>query len=192
MQWSGWRSWFSVAPMPEIPSFSAFGGRAAEPWVPTDSGQLPPRQLTAGSDLDRTAEGPWRPIIDAGLLDYKGGSAAWRPSTLQTVKSVKLPANYGEVTSLTNFSFKNAAFPADEVGMPSIGLLPGPIPNPHRPMWNNLPGTNVYHMRVANPTKTRLTELRNTNANKYAMSGNPYAGSASLNTSGTFQSEVLL
>lgn len=163
--------------------------RAAEPWVKTNSGAVPTRQLTSGSSLNKTAEGPWAPLIDSFVLLFKSGTA-WRPSTLHTVTPSKAPPNYGSITSSANFGFRSWTFPT---GGPisSIGMLPGPIPNPRRPMWNNLPAV-LYGLRVPNTNRIKIGQRTNKNANAYSISGNPYSQSASLNRSGAFQGEVLV
>lgn len=167
---------------------------AAQPWVPTDSGQEPPRQLTAGSDLNRPAEGPWRPIIDAGTIDFKPGAAAWPPNSFRTLVTTKTPANYGEESSVANFGFRKWAFNVDPANgeWVSIGMLPGPVPNASRPMWNNLTKSHTWNLRVTNPTQAKSGELVTYNANKYSLAGTSFNNAASLNASGAQQGEVLL
>ena len=193
MNWAGWQGWFSEQSEPPI---TRWYNRAAEPWVKTDSGTPPPRVLTSGSDLNRTAEGPWRPLIDAGQLDYgppsqTGGTAEWSDKPLRTVQAIKQSANYGSISSISNFSWRHWAFPAPLLPRtPTVGRLPGPIPDPHRPMWNNLPPA-LYNMRVPNPAPTQLNELRTFTSNAYSMAGPTFNAPASLST-GYRQGEVLL
>ena len=167
---------------------------AAQPWVPTDSGTEPPRQLTAGSDLNRPAEGPWRPIIDAGTIDFKPGAAAWPPNSFRTLVTTKTPANFGEESSVANFGFRKWAFNVDPANgeWVSIGMLPGPVPNASRPMWNNLTKSHTWNLRVTNPTQAKSGELVTYNANKYSLAGTSFNNAASLNVSGAQQGEVLL
>lgn len=193
-EWAGWRSWF--AEQSEVPITTSLS-RAAEPWVKTDSRVRPRRVLTSGSDLNRTAEGPWRPLIDAGRLAYgppaaQGDTYEWPANRLRNVQVTPYtPANYGSVSSLANFSFRHWAFPAPTLpDTPTVGRLPGPIPDPHRPMYDNLPPA-LYNMRVANPAPTQLNELRTFTANAYSMSSQGYQEPASL-SQGYNQGEVLL
>jgi hypothetical protein len=184
-----WRA--SIGTVPKNLAISASGDRAIAPWVKTESYEIPPRQLTAGSDLNVTAEGPWPYIIDASVLTYDSGTA-WRPSTLREIFNHNVGGNYGSVTSLANFNFRNAAFGAYQAGkMGVIGLLPNTMPNPKRPMWNNLPSAQ-YNLRV--PSSSRVPIDQNTNyenINAYSLSFQQ-TGSASLNTTGAPQTEVLL
>jgi hypothetical protein len=173
-------------------AISATGDRPISPWVNTDSGQRPPRQLTAGSSLNKTAEGPWPYLLDAGLvIDYNQG-ASWPPSSLREVANHNVAGNYGLVSSLAKFSFRNAAFGPNQSGkMGVIGLLPNTSPNPHRPMWNNLPAAQ-YNLRV--PSSSRVPDVSNANwenVNAYSLSFNQ-SPVASLNPTGATQSEVLL
>lgn len=189
--WAGMNSWMMYRPMRPI---NTGLDDAAQPWVPTDSGTEPPRQLTAGSDLDKPAEGPWRPIIDAGTIDFKPGAAAWPPNSFRTLVVIKTPANYGQESSVANFSFRRWAFNVDPANgeWASIGMLPGPIPNASRPMWNNLTKSHTWNQRVTNPTQAKVGELVTYNANKYSLAGTSFNNAASLNLSGAQQGEVLL
>lgn len=162
---------------------------AAMPYVNTDSGTPPRRQLTSGSTLNRPAEGPWRPLIDASSIDFHDNSA-WVPSVLRNPRVVKIEGNYGEVTSTANFNSRFWAFPVTNE-TPEIGFLPGPIPNARRPMWNNLLPV-VYGLRVTNPTQTKVYQSAQRNANRYPISGGNYNAAASLNPSGASMQEVLL
>ena len=186
---ASWRSGIGSRPFPV--NISASGDRAIQPWVKTDSGQIPPRQLTAGSDLNVTAEGPWVTLIDAGILDFDSG-AGWKPSTLKNPAHVMTPANYGEVTSVANFGFRGALFNANEPIQPAIANLPGPIPDPRRPMWNVLPAAR-YNERVTNSNiATMITNNANVeNQNAYPVTFTP-TGVASLNPYGGPMQEVLL
>lgn len=189
--WAGMNSWALMKPQPPITTGE---DQAARPWVKTDSGVQPPRQLTAGSDLNKPAEGPWAPLIDAGLLDYKPGSAAWPPNSYRNVSVVKQDANYGQETSTAHFSYRQWAFNIDPANneWASIGMLPGPIPNATRPTYNNLTKSHTWNMRVVNNTQAKFGELVTYNANKYSIGGTSFSQSASLNTSGTMQGEVVL
>ena len=189
--WAGMNSWMMYRPMRPITTGE---DEAAQPYVNTDSGSEPPRQLTAGSDLNKPAEGPWPPIIDAGTIDFKPGSAAWPPNSFRTLVITKTPANYGEDTSIANFAYRGWAFnvdPADHEWA-SIGMLPGPIPTGNRPMWNNLTKSHTWNQRVNNPTQAKNGELVTYNANKYSLAGTSFNNAASLNVSGAQQGEVLL
>lgn len=185
-----WRA--SIGTVPKNLAITASGERAATPWVKTDSYTLPPRQLTAGSDLNVTAEGPWAPLLDAGLVvDFNDG-AAWVPSTLRQIFNHNVGGNYGSVTSLANFSFRNAAYGPNQAGvMGVVGLLPNTSPNPKRPMWNNLPSAQ-YNLRV--PSSSRVPAAQQANfegINAYSLSFQQ-SGTASLNSGGAPQTEVLL
>lgn len=170
-------------------AISATGDRPISPWVKTDSGQMPPRQLTAGSDLNVTAEGPWPYLVDAipNIDPWQ-----WRPSTLREVATHNVGGNYGLVTSVANFSFRNAAFGPSQSGrMGVIGLLPNTMPNPYRPMWNNLPAAQ-YNLRVPSSSTVPISQNSNYESiNAYSLAFNQ-SGVASLNSTGAAQSEVLL
>lgn len=185
-----WRSGVASRPFPA--SISASGDRAPAPWVKTDSNQPPPRQLTAGSDLNVTAEGPWLWLQDAGLvIDFNQG-AAWVPNTLRQIFNRNVAGNYGSISSLANWSFRSWAFSPNVPGAtPTIGMLPGPISNPKRPMWNNLPAAQ-YRVLVVNPNYPPMTTQANIeNQNAYSLSFNQ-AGVASLNPTGGTQGPVLV
>lgn len=185
-----WRA--SIGTVPKNLAITASGERAATPWVKTDSYLLPPRQLTAGSDLNVTAEGPWAPLQDAGLvIDFNSG-AAWIPSTLRQIFNHNVGGNYGSVTSLANFGFRNARYGAYQAGkMGVIGLLPNTSPNPKRPMWNNLPSAQ-YNLRVPNANRVPVNQQVNyESVNQYSLSFQQ-SGSASLNPTGAPLTEVLL
>jgi len=185
ISWAGWRSWY----LPDIQgTITHWYGRAVEPWVNTNSGTVPPETLSSGSDLNKPAEGPWSPLIDAGNIQYKGG-AAWPANSFQTVQVQKEGANYGSVTSGANFGFRRWAFPAYGTRQAAVGKLPI-VNDPWRPMWNNLPAT-LYHQMVVNPTQAKGQELVNRNANAYAMQGGTFGQPASLGNSFN-QREVLL
>jgi hypothetical protein len=188
--WAGMNSWAMYRPMAPI---STGEDEAATPYVTTNAGKQPRRQLTSGSTLNKPATGPWPPIIDAGLIDFKAGTA-WAPNGYRTVQVNKSPANYGDETSVANFGFRHWAFPIDPANgeWSSIGMLPGPDPSGRRPMWNNLTKSHTWNQRVLNPTNTKNGELATINANKYSMAGGAYNNPASLNASGTQQGEVLL
>lgn len=185
-----WRA--SIGTVPKNIAISATGDRAATPWVKTESYEDPPRQLTAGSDLNVTAEGPWAPLQDAGLvIDFNQG-AAWVPSTLRQIFNHNVGGNYGSVTSIANFGFRNAAFGIYQAGkMAVIGLLPNTMPNPKRPMWNNLP-TAQYNLRVPSSSWVPTAQQANWESqNAYSLSFTP-TGAASLNATGAPQTEILL
>lgn len=181
-----WRAGIGTVPKVAI---SAWGDKAAEPWVETESYELPPRQLTAGSDLNVTAEGPWPPFNEEiSTVDRW----QWRLSVLRQIFNHNVGGNYGAVTSLANFGFRNSAFGPDQAGkMGVLGLLPNTTPNPKRPMWNNLPSAQ-YNLRV--PGSSNVPINQNTNyesINAYSLSFSQ-SGVASLNSSGGTQTEVLL
>ena len=72
---------------------------------------------------------------------------------------------------------------------PDITMRPGPIPFPHRPMWNNAPPT-IYRQRVSNANSAQ--NVVQYNPVKYSTVGNNYNGTASISPSGTYQGQVLL
>ncbi|HEY1645944.1 MAG TPA: hypothetical protein VGF75_06290 [Candidatus Saccharimonadales bacterium] len=107
----------------------------------------PPSDLTSGSDINEAAVGAWPVLIDGGFKYRNGG---WRKSVLREVSNQNTPSNYGSETSKANFGFRFREF----LG---IGGMPGPIPNPYRPTFNNLIAIS-WGLRVANPnTKTNTT-----------------------------------
>lgn len=115
--------------------------------VPVAFIREPPSDLTSGSDINEAAVGAWPTLIDGGFKFKNGG---WRKSVLRNVIVEKEDANYGGVTSETNFGFLWREFTG-------IGNHSGPIPSPYRPTFNNLTAIS-WALRVPNPnTKTNTT-----------------------------------
>lgn len=184
-----WRSAIGGHPFPG--QISASGDRSPGPGVKTDSGTMPPRQLQAGSNLNKTAEGPWLNVLDAGLvIDFNDG-AAWPRNNFKEIYHQNINGNYGSVSSLANFGYRGTAFPGNHPGTTAtIGLLPI-TPSASRPMWNNLPSAQ-YNLRVVNPNNVPMTNQANIeNQNAYSLSFNQ-AGVASLNPTGQTMGQVLL
>jgi len=185
MAWAGMRSWGLGVRQGRLTAGSDVN-RAAIPWVKTNSTERPPRFLTSGSDLNKTATGPYPPLINSSVIQYKAGNAAWPANEYRTQQIVRIPANYGSNTSIARFQSRGWEFPVNVPGqLPSIGFLPGPIPDPHRPMWNVLAQGAMYHMRVENPTQAKAIVQRN--STKYALSGGTYGKTASLTGSITYK-----
>ena len=100
----------------------------------------PPNSMSSTSAINNAAVGAWPDMIDAG---YRFDNNGWRPSVLREVSTTNVSGNYGAVTSKALFGFRSRAFGG-------IGNSPGPIPNPYRPMYDDLiPIT--WGLRVGNP-----------------------------------------
>lgn len=186
MAWAGINSWGIGTFANPISRWFNF---SSTPWVQTDSNQPPPNSLATGSDLNRTAQGPWPVLVDSAFANFKE-PGSWTPNSFIVAKTVNLPANYGGMTSRSNFGFRSWFFPPKgNSNYPSVGMLPGPIPFPHRPMWNNAPPT-IYRQRVSNANSAQ--NVVQYNPVKYSTVGNNYNGTASISPSGTYQGQVLL
>jgi hypothetical protein len=136
-----------------------------------------PSPLSSDAALNNAAVGAWPEILDNGIK-FKGG---WVPNKLREVAARNIPGNYGLITSIANFQFRYRAFEG-------IGSMPGPVPNPYRPMYNNLISI-VWHLRVANPnTKSNTTAQKGPITIQYKPATWLGANTASLNKTG----EVLL
>ena len=117
--------------------------------------------FTSGSDINQAAEAvsespgvefssgsaenkaityaPWPPLLgNTNQLDN-----GWQAPVLREVSTVKVPANYGLSGSFVNYHTRNHEYPG-------IGGMPGPIPTPNRPTYNNLEPIS-YRLQVLNP-----------------------------------------
>lgn len=141
-------AWAPAAPM--------FGGDAA--------GGPSNVVLTSGSDLDRVSPGSWPLILDEAEAYTVGASPAGPPQNrLNQVYHVNEPANFGLEGGVPNWYFRGRPIYADTSA--SQGGMPGPIPNPDRPMYNNLPATTNYQTRVVDPNQqANLMGLSNPSA----------------------------
>jgi hypothetical protein len=88
----------------------------------------PRSELSSGSDLNRASSG-WPALLDS--LNAKLVNGGWVPSKLREVEAHNEIGNYGMVSSKANWLFRYRAFGG-------IGNMPGPVPNPYRPMWQEL------------------------------------------------------
>lgn len=98
-----------------------------------------PDAITSGSELDRTAVGPWPLLIDAGIKIWN----SWRPNGFHNQIVVRVAANYGSRTSAADFgqAYPEYSVPNDGLGFGSVGLYPSPVPNALRPTYDNLETT---------------------------------------------------
>lgn len=139
-----------------------FGGttdlEAASEWKVTPLGNrelvITPREgyvLTSGSDLNQYVapvgdmQNPWPWTFSAMV---KGLFARWRKNNLRDVYHVNLPANYGGKGSVPFYRSRHREYNAENpygefAGAPGDGSM---IPNPKRPMYNNL-APIVYGIR---------------------------------------------
>lgn len=102
--------------------------------------------LTSNTDLSKSQVGaPWPGLIDAFAKIW----TAFKPNTFRNVTPTKEPANYGSLTSLANFGFRNQIYPVNGYWNSQAGY-PGPVPSAVRPMWNNVLAI-VWNLRVVNP-----------------------------------------
>ena len=95
-----------------------------------------PRAITSGSELNRTAVGPWPELRDAGTqLDN-----AYHPNSYHDELRVKINANYAGVSSAANYQARHPLYAPgnDGQGYGSVANYPGAVPNPTRPTYNNL------------------------------------------------------
>jgi hypothetical protein len=114
--------------------------------------------LSSGSQLSRAQAGaPWPPLP----ADYTSKRfTGFVRSALHDWFPVKIGANYGENASVSKFGFTDPLFePFDKVLYakkppvdpgPVVGLYPGPVPSPYRPMYNLLPAI-VWQLQVVDP-----------------------------------------
>ncbi len=126
------------------PSFSPDFPQIGQP-VPVAFITEAPSELTAGSDLNRASSG-WPTLLDGGAKFWNNG---WRKSVLREVQAHNNPGNYGLVSSKANWLFRYRAFGG-------IGNMPGPVPNPYRPMYQNLTPIQ-WRTLVPNPNITGTT-----------------------------------
>lgn len=124
--------------------------------TPAETGQMVPiafirepnSDLTSGSDINEAAVGAWPTIVDALFLKLRNGG--WAKSVLHDVSTHKVGSNFGGETSHANYGFRYRAFTG-------IGDHSSPMPNPHRPTFNDLTAIS-WGLRVSNPnTKTNTT-----------------------------------
>lgn len=100
----------------------------------------PPSDLTSESALNQAAVGAWPTLLDAGSKFWNGG---WRQSVLREVTNQNVIGNYGSITSQSLFGFRYRAYAG-------VGNMPGPIPTPYRPTYNDLVPI-TWNLRVPNP-----------------------------------------
>lgn len=129
--------------------------------------------LTAGSDLNRTAEGPWPFILDeAEAYDYGVGLAPSNPTSprMKEVHHENRPGNYGLEGGVPDWQFRDSwarvQYDLEAIGVGGSVVAPrmqrvqdvgteaieGLYPiegarSPHRPTYNNLPPAD-YWQRV--------------------------------------------
>lgn len=133
-----------------------------------------PRAITSGSELNRTAIGPWPAIEDAGTkLDN-----AYRPNGFHEEIRVKIPANYGGVSSAADYQARHPLYAPgnDGQGMGAVANYPGPVPNPTGPTYNNLEAT-IWQQQVL--TKQNLNPSSYQNLSTVPTNFQP-AGTATL------------
>jgi hypothetical protein len=165
-----WKSWFTSGGQEDTfawaPAAPIFSGSQFEEG---SHGVV----LTSGSDLDRTAEGPWPEILDeAETYDYGVGLARSVPTApaMVEVRHQNQPGNYGLAGGVPDWGFRDSwartQYDLDGIGPGSSVVAPrmqqvqdaptesiqGLYPiegarSPHRPTYNNLPSAD-YWQRV--------------------------------------------
>lgn len=164
-----WRSWFTSGGQEDTfawaPAAPIFNGGQFEEGA---HGVV----LTSGSDLNRTAEGPWQEILDeAFTYQYGIGLAESNPTnpTLKEVAHENVPGNYGLAGGIPDWYFRDSwarvqqdmsgagggtvvaprMLPVQDAPTESIqGLYPiEGARSPYRPTYNNLPAAD-YWQRV--------------------------------------------
>jgi len=137
---------------------------------------IPPRMGNITRSFDYTAIGPWPPIIDGAIANK--GWQSWIPNRFRDVQVVKAPANYGGVTSLTNFGFRGTEF-EDRPEKDLVGLYPGTVPVDTRPTYNRLYPI-VWGLKITNPAQNpgkpgTLAASTQQTTNQYPMQFTPGA-----------------
>lgn len=112
-------------------------------WGP-DMQAIGPDTLTAGSDLDRTAVGPWPKLLASFSTFWNN----FKPQTLKDLTRVKIPANYGELGSAVHWYNRQWEFGNyQDTPQGLIAAYPGSANDAHRPMFNILTPV-VFGMQV--------------------------------------------
>jgi hypothetical protein len=117
--------------------------------VTAEGGPYQSAPLTSGSSLDKAQQGaPWPGIINGAIKFFN----SWRPNALRQIANHNVAGNYGSETGKANFGWRDYEFNdyASAQGGGSQALYPGTVANPFRPMWNNLVPL-IYGLRVLNP-----------------------------------------
>lgn len=127
-----------------VPSFvEMFIGPTGPVGLPQAVGpdvQTPNRDaLTSGSQLDRTAIGPWPELLDAAVANDT--FTGFTPNTFHDQFTVQVGANYGNRTSIADWGYRGYEFGVgnpNDLGQGSIGSYPGPVRSASRPTYDNL------------------------------------------------------
>lgn len=127
------------------PSFNPNNPQTGQP-VPVAFITEPRSELTSGSDINHAAVGAWPTLLDGGAKFWNNG---WRKNKLKEVEAHNTPANYGAESSKANWLFRYRAFGG-------IGNMPGPVPNPYRPTYQNLTPIQ-WRTLVPNPNITGMS-----------------------------------
>ena len=142
--------------------------------VPVAMMTEPPSNLTSDAALNQAAVGAWPTLIDAGAKFWNGG---WRNSVLREVTHQNIIGNYGSISSDANYGFKWRAFAG-------IGNMPGPIPTPYRPTYNDLVPI-TWNLRITNPN---IVPMSTAQTGPISVQKNPSTwlgtGTASLSKTG--------
>lgn len=147
-----------VAPVPEGPPVKGNG----------------PTAITSNSQLLPTARRSWPTLINQDYIIKN----AYRPNALHEQFAVAIPANYGSETGRVRFGWRRAEYePNDKIT--SIANLPGPVPEGHRPTYNNLVPI-LWRLTGVNQTPHKGNPST-TNANKVQYDN---GGTASLGKTG--------
>lgn len=130
-----------------------------------------PNAITSGSQLNRTAVGPWPELLDAGYQE----DTAYRPNGYNYGRTITTPANYGSVTSASLYQWRQQEWnPATDIsGLGSIAGYPGATPEANRPTYNNLTGGAQYQMQVLSQQNLSPSQYANIQhiASQYTAGG---------------------
>jgi hypothetical protein len=97
--------------------------------------------LTSGSDLNKTADGPWPSLLNAAYRILLG----FRPNGYRGQTSVRIGANYGGDGSEVGWYYRDPEYSG-------VGNYPGPVPFSKRPTYNVVTPI-AYGLRLLDPAQ---------------------------------------
>lgn len=100
--------------------------------------------LTSGSDLDRTADNAWPDLIPTEA--YFPGDIVPNNLHSENFLTPASQANYGQEGGVPDWQFRNRPDYAYDEG--AQAGMPGPIREPYRPTWQNLPPGQYWQRYV--------------------------------------------
>lgn len=142
--------------LPSVPSLDEYVlGPTGQQKLPTKVGPniTLPREdvITSGYQLDRTAIGPWPPLMPSEVAN--DSFTGWVRNALHDFMKLSVPANYGSRTSQADFNWWVAEYSQDSPHGKQWGAIagyPGAVPTPDRPMWNNLEPI-LWNLQILTP-----------------------------------------